>query len=274
MKYIRDTYARYAVRIHEIAKFGVVGGIGFFVQLGVTDAAHLGLGVGALSAVVVGYIVATVVTFLGNRHWAFKHRRGKGLGHETMLFVLLNVVGLGIQEAVVATVHYGLHMTDPLSYNVANIVGIGLGTLFRLWSYRKWVFLDVNEEPAEVAPTVLPHEMPPPTAPHPHGAQPTQAYQRAGPGVLQRVVREWRLRPRGVPERRARRRRAGDRPARDARSRAAPGRRRDAAARAPGNLPSAVGQLTLAFLRRSLSPAVPGGSAAWPERAGVAAALA
>ena len=177
MKYIRDTYARYAVRIHEIAKFGVVGGIGFFVQLGVTDAAHLGLGVGALSAVVVGYIVATVVTFLGNRHWAFKHRQGKGLGHETMLFVLLNVVGLGIQEAVVATVHYGLHMTDPLSYNVANIVGIGLGTLFRLWSYRKWVFLDVNEEPAEVAPTVLPHEMPPPAAPHPHGAQPGQAAQ-------------------------------------------------------------------------------------------------
>lgn len=177
MKYIRDTYARYAVRIHEIAKFGVVGGIGFFVQLGVTDAAHLGLGVGALTAVVVGYIVATVVTFLGNRHWAFKHRQGKGLGHETMLFVLLNVVGLGIQEAVVATVHYGLHMTDPLSYNVANIVGIGLGTLFRLWSYRKWVFLEVNEEPAEVAPTVLPHEMPPPAAPHPHGAQPGQAAQ-------------------------------------------------------------------------------------------------
>ncbi len=176
MKYIRDTYARYAIRIHEIAKFGVVGGIGFLVQLGVTDGAHLGLGVGALTAVVVGYIVATVVTFLGNRHWAFKHRQGKGLGHETTLFVLLNVVGLGIQEAVVATVHYGLHMTDPLSYNVANIVGIGLGTLFRLWSYRKWVFLDVNEEPAEVAPTVLPHEIPPPAAPHPHGAQPNQAY--------------------------------------------------------------------------------------------------
>lgn len=176
VKYIRDTYARYAVRIHEIAKFGVVGGIGFFVQLGVTDGAHLGLGMGALTSVVIGYIVATVVTFLGNRHWAFKHRQGKGLGHETMLFVLLNVVGLGIQEAVVATVHYGLHMTDPLSYNVANIVGIGLGTLFRLWSYRKWVFLDVNEEPAEVAPTVLPHEMPPPSAPHPHGAQPNQAY--------------------------------------------------------------------------------------------------
>ena len=160
VKSIREAYANYAIRIHEIAKFGVVGGIGFVVQLGVTDAVHLGLGVGALTAVIVGYVVATVVTFLGNRHWAFKHRQGKGLSHETLVFVMLNVVGLGIQEAVVATVHYGLHMTDPLSYNVANIVGIGLGTLFRLWSYRKWVFLEVNEEPAEVAPTLLPAELP------------------------------------------------------------------------------------------------------------------
>ena len=160
VKYIRDSYARYAQKIHEIAKFGVVGGIGFVVQLGVTDAVHLGLGVGALTAVIVGYAVATVVTFLGNRHWAFKHRQGKGLHRETLTFVLLNMVGLGIQEAVVATVHYGMHMTDPLSYNVANIVGIGLGTLFRLWSYRKWVFLEVTDEPAEVAPTVLPTELP------------------------------------------------------------------------------------------------------------------
>jgi putative flippase GtrA len=159
LKYIRDSYARYALRIHEIAKFGVVGGIGFVVQLGVTDAVHLGLGVGALTAVIVGYAVATVVTFLGNRHWAFKHRQGKGLHRETLTFILLNMVGLGIQEAVVATVHYGMHMTDPLSYNVANVVGIGLGTLFRLWSYRKWVFLEVTDEPAEVAPTVLPTEL-------------------------------------------------------------------------------------------------------------------
>ncbi len=169
VKYICDIYSRFTVLIHEIAKFGIVGGIGFVVQLGITDGVHLGLGLGALTSVVIGYVVATVVTFLGNRHWAFKHRQGKGLGHETTMFVLLNVVGLGIQEAVVAFVHYGLHMTDPLSYNVANVVGIGLGTLFRLWSYRKWVFLEVTDEPAEVAPTVLPaeeHSAAPAGAPH------------------------------------------------------------------------------------------------------------
>jgi len=147
VNYIRDFYARFTVLIHEVAKFAIVGGIGFVVQMAVTDGAHLELGIGPLKAVVIGYIVATAVTFVGNRHWAFKHRKGKGLGRETVTFVILNVIGLGIQEAVVAIVHYGFGFTDALSYNIANIIGIGLGTLFRLWSYRKWVFLSVPEAP-------------------------------------------------------------------------------------------------------------------------------
>jgi putative flippase GtrA len=160
VKSIRATYQRFTVLIHEILKFGIVGGAGFVVQLGVTDLLHLKLSVGPLTAIVIGYLIATVVTFVGNRHWAFKHRQGKGLRHETLLFVLLNVVGLGIQEAVVAIVHYGLNETDSLSYNVANIAGIGLGTLFRLWSYRKWVFLEVDEAPSlaeQVRPVVTGH---------------------------------------------------------------------------------------------------------------------
>jgi putative flippase GtrA len=160
VKSIRDTYQRLRVLIHEILKFGVVGGIGFVVQLGVTDVLHLKLGIGPLTAILIGYVVATAVTFLGNRHWAFKHRQGKGLQRETVMFIVLNVVGLGLQEAVVAIAHYGLHQTSGLSYNVANIIGIGLGTLFRLWSYRKWVFLAVEEAPSlaeQVKPVVTGH---------------------------------------------------------------------------------------------------------------------
>jgi putative flippase GtrA len=138
---IRDTYIRFQLLVHEIAKFGVVGAVGFVVQLGVQNALHSGAGVGPLTAVVIAYGVATVVTFVGNRHWAFKHRKGKGLGQEGALFILLNVVGIFIQVGIVAFVTYGLHMTDKLSYNVATIIGIGIGTLFRLYTYRRFVFL-------------------------------------------------------------------------------------------------------------------------------------
>jgi len=138
---IRDIYLRFQVLIHEVAKFGVVGAVGFVVQLGVQNVLHSGFGVGALTAVVIAYGVATLVTFVGNRHWAFKHRKGKGLGQEGVLFVLLNVIGILIQVGVVAFVHYGLGLTDALSYNAATIVGIGIGTMFRLYTYRRFVFL-------------------------------------------------------------------------------------------------------------------------------------
>ena len=141
MSLIRDTYIRFQVLVHEVAKFGVVGALGFVVQLGVQNALYPGHGVGAVTAVVIGYAAATVVTFLGNRHWAFRHRKGGGLGQETMLFVALNVVGIFIQVGVVAFVHYGLGLTDTLSYNAATIVGIGIGTMFRLYTYRRFVFL-------------------------------------------------------------------------------------------------------------------------------------
>ena len=42
---------------------------------------------------------------------------------------------------MVAAVHYGLGMDSKLAYNVANIIGIGVATIFRLYCYRRWVFL-------------------------------------------------------------------------------------------------------------------------------------
>ena len=59
MSLIRDTYIRFQVLVHEVAKFGVVGSIGFVVQLGVQNALYPGHGVGAVTAVVIAYAVAT-----------------------------------------------------------------------------------------------------------------------------------------------------------------------------------------------------------------------
>jgi putative flippase GtrA len=151
---IRDTYLRFQVLVHEVAKFGVVGLVGFVVQLGVQNALHSGAGVGAITAVIIAYVVATVVTFVGNRHWAFKHRKGKGLRHETIVFVLLNVVGIVIQVGIVDIAYYELGYKDGLSYNIATVIGIGLATLFRLYAYRKFVFNDHRgggEEAEELA---------------------------------------------------------------------------------------------------------------------------
>jgi putative flippase GtrA len=106
--------------------------------------------VGKYKAVVVATVLATVVTFVGNRYWAFRHRERTGMGRETVLFFMFNAIGLLIQLSCVAIVQDGVHLNGKVWYNVANLAGIGLGTLFRFWSYRKWVWR--TQEPTSGVP--------------------------------------------------------------------------------------------------------------------------
>jgi putative flippase GtrA len=155
----RRLYQRFRVLIHEAAKFGVVGLAGFIVSLGGADVLYFDAGVGKYKAVVAATIAATVVTFLGNRYWAFRHRERVGMGRETVLFFVFNAIGLAIQLASVAIVVDGAGLQGKIWYNLANLCGIGLGTLFRFWSYRKWVWR--TQEPTSGVPAAGHHPVSP-----------------------------------------------------------------------------------------------------------------
>jgi putative flippase GtrA len=138
---LRDLYIRFRVLIHEAAKFGTVGIIAFFITIGGANALHYGAGLGPLTSVSLATIFATVFAFLGNKLWAFRHRKGNHWGRESVLFFLFNGIGLLIQLGFVSAARYGLGLEDKLSYNLANVIGIGAATIFRLYCYRRWVFL-------------------------------------------------------------------------------------------------------------------------------------
>ena len=122
MGFARSLYERFAVLIHEAAKFGVVGAIGFVVSLGGADLLHFNLGVGKYTSVVIATVLATIVTFIGNRWWAFRHRERTRMGQETVLFFVFNGIGLLIQLACVAIVVDGFNLQgSKLWYNVANL---------------------------------------------------------------------------------------------------------------------------------------------------------
>jgi putative flippase GtrA len=144
---LRGLYTRFRVLIHEVAKFGVVGILAFVITIGGTNGLRYGAGLGPLTSVTVATVVATVFAFIGNKLWAFRHRNGSHLGRESVLFFVFNGIGLLIQLGVVAAVRYGLGVDDKLSYNVSNIIGIGVATIFRLYCYRRWVFLVADGAP-------------------------------------------------------------------------------------------------------------------------------
>jgi putative flippase GtrA len=147
MGIIRDLYTRFRVLIHEVAKFGVVGVLAFFITIGGANALHFGAGLGPLTSVTIATVVATIFSFAGNKLWAFRHRRGGQLRRESVLFFVFNGIGLLIQLGFVAATRYGLGLTDTFSYNMANIIGVGVATLFRLYTYHRWVFLAIPGEP-------------------------------------------------------------------------------------------------------------------------------
>ena len=132
---------RFTELIPELAKFGVVGLIGAIIDLGGAAYLHGKLGVGPMVSKGLSITAATVVTYLGSRFWTFRHRVNQALLREGLLFVALNVVGLAIAEIVIAVTTYGLDKNSTLAYNAASVVGTGLGTIFRYFSYKKWVFL-------------------------------------------------------------------------------------------------------------------------------------
>ena len=138
---VADLYRRFRHVIHEGAKFLIVGGIGVGVTNLVFIPLHGPLGLGPLTSVTIATIVATVFTFLGNRYWSFRHRQGAGTAKEGVTFFILNGVGLLIQYAVLGFSNYALGLTTKVENVIALNLGIVLGTLFRFWSYRKWVWV-------------------------------------------------------------------------------------------------------------------------------------
>ena len=140
---LRGWWRRFA---RELAGFGTVGAAAFVVDVGTFNLLIATTWSGSpLRAKVVAVVVATLFSWAGNRLWTYRHRRraaGRALAGELVLFVGLNGVALGISLLVLAFSHYLLGLTSPVADNVANVVGIALGTAFRFHAYRTWVFRD------------------------------------------------------------------------------------------------------------------------------------
>lgn len=130
----------------EFAGFGAVGAIGYATDLVVFNVLRYAGDPGLLAdqpltAKLVSSAAALLVTYLGNKHWTWRHRRGERRHREIVLFVTFNIVGMGIALGCLGFSHYVLGLTSPVADNIAaNIVGVSFAGLFRFWTYRTYVF--------------------------------------------------------------------------------------------------------------------------------------
>ena len=168
--------ARFGALVRELSKFGAVGITAFAIDLAIFNVL-LQAGFESLLAKTISTVLATTVAFIGNRFWTWRHRGHTTMARQYTLFFLLNAVGLGIGLTCLAISHYALgaiwpEFQSPLADNVSGqFVGTAAGTMFRFWSYRRFVFGDtVVPDPTPAPPVEVPAResaATPPSAPPP-----------------------------------------------------------------------------------------------------------
>lgn len=140
------------VLYREAIKFGVIGALSFVIDMGGFNLLrHTVLQDKPTAATIISATVATAFAWVGNRSWTFRHRRNRPAHHEAALFAGTNGIALLIQAGAIAFTNYVLDFDSLTADNVTKVFAIGLGTLFRFWAYRRFVFsgepIDVDQSP-------------------------------------------------------------------------------------------------------------------------------
>lgn len=129
-------------RVTEVLRFLGVGGMNWVVDLAVFNIVRAATeGRHVMLAKVVSVAVATLFSWVVNRHWTFSARATDSPGRELGGFVVVNVAGMVPPLACLWVSHHLLGLTSVLADNVsANVVGLVLGTILRYVGYRAFVF--------------------------------------------------------------------------------------------------------------------------------------
>lgn len=130
-------------------KFGLVGLVGYAIDVGLFNALRVSRSGGValvaspFVAKTISVSVATIATWFGNRWWTFRDRRRNNVVLELVEFSAVAVAGMGIALGCLYLSRNVFGFESLLADNIsANVVGLGLATIFRFLMYRYWVYGD------------------------------------------------------------------------------------------------------------------------------------
>ena len=119
----------------QLLKFGLVGGSGYLINLGVFAFLSGNLGVYHAVAAVGAFCVAVTSNFLWNRYWTFGP--GEGLAHQQaarflVVSVASLVINLVVLEAIVAS--------SSISELAAQAIAVAVAMPFNFLGNKLWTF--------------------------------------------------------------------------------------------------------------------------------------
>jgi putative flippase GtrA len=128
-------------QLREVGRFAATGIVAFVVDVAVFNLVLLGLGGGPVTAKIVSSVAAITTAFLGSRYYTWADRPRRDPVRQYALFFLLSVIAAAIQILTIVVANDVLGFTGPVADNVSgNVVGMALATIFRFFSFRRYVF--------------------------------------------------------------------------------------------------------------------------------------
>lgn len=130
--------------IEQFLKFGVVGVIAFFIDYGVLMLLNVGFGVNSVVAAGISFTVSVVFNYVASMRFVFTHRDDLSRGKEFVIFIILSVIGLVINEVVM---WLGLQTIggSPFAVTVTKVVATAIVMVWNFLSRKKW--LDAGDAP-------------------------------------------------------------------------------------------------------------------------------
>jgi putative flippase GtrA len=120
----------------QLVRFGIVGGVGFVVNIAVYTLCVHPLGIDYRFAAVLAWLVAVLNNFVLNRHWTFDARGGRAR-FQAVRFFLISLVALGFSLVVLSLLVETAGLPKVLAQALA--VGAAMPLNFlgnKLWSFR------------------------------------------------------------------------------------------------------------------------------------------
>ena len=124
--------------IEQFLKFGVVGTIAFFIDYGVLMLLSVGFGVDPVFAAAISFTVSLIFNYLASMRFVFTHRDDLSKRREFVIFVILSVIGLGINELVMVIGTNALG-TSPFSITVTKVAATAILMVWNFFSRKKWL---------------------------------------------------------------------------------------------------------------------------------------
>lgn len=124
--------------IEQILKFGVVGILAFMVDYGVLMLLSQLLGVDPVIAAAISFCISVVFNYLASMRYVFSHRDDMSVTHEFVLFIVLSVVGLGINEAIMWMGTRALG-TSGLAVTATKVAATAVVMVWNFLSRKRWL---------------------------------------------------------------------------------------------------------------------------------------